>query len=288
MGSSLTINGSVKDGMSNDIVTNIQKNMNSWVGSGSGTVAIAYSDGNNKITYSANNTKKYALTLQTEQGKKYIIVLSAKSPTGFIGASNTISITNGLTKEYITISNVASDNYKEYKKLLTAEDVSVTIELDLSKVQSSNAIELDIKDVSLYVLGVAEGGGGGGEQESVVDDFYIQCVSAYPDTHEGATASRTIHVDNSGGYTYLSFEWKNDGSATGYGWIEGNYTFNGVKTQLYFQQNAQTDVGDTIKINVSGLPSSFDVVFQVNSTTGYQYSTSTSRLNISNMILTNE
>ena len=156
MASILTINGSIKDGMSNNIVTDIQKNMNSWVGSGSGTVSIAYSDGNNKITYSANNSKKYSLTLQTEQGKKYIFVLSAKSPTGFTAASNNISITNGLNKEYITLNNAASNDYKEYKKLFTAEGETITIELDLSKVQSSNAVELDIKDVSFYVLGVSK------------------------------------------------------------------------------------------------------------------------------------
>lgn len=118
-------------------------------------------------------------------------------------------------------------------------------------------------------------------------DFAFSCVSIYPTSHEGASATRTITIDNSGGYSYLSFKWSNNGSATGYGWIRGSCTFDGTTTYLYQQSNAETDVDGSVRLNVSGLPSTFTVQFDVASETGYQYTSSKAQLNVSEIRLTN-
>lgn len=416
MGSVLTLNGAIKDGMAGDIVTNVQKNMNGWVASGTGTVTLTYADGVNTLefanggesgakskfiedykqiynvtmpsawadyfltiwknkgvsgvwencpylytyseggsyknfmqvnsdsrlnssnalqiyqgdkvnsvgnsqfsqntvsTYYSNSSatftmqngggninhawgtyedwlnpisKKYDLTLATEANKKYILTFGAKTSTGFTTGADAIKITNGTTTGTISIDGTSSNDFTEYKILFTAETTSVTIELDLSAIQSSSDIELDIKNVSLYEIGVS-GGGGGSDYEVVTEDFSFQCTSAYPETHEGATASRVVSVDNSNGYTYLQFTWSNNGAATGYGWVQGQYTFNGVTTQLYFQQNSISEIGDTVKLGIVGMGTTFDVTFIVNATTNYQYSSSTAVLNITDVILTNE
>lgn len=414
MGSVLTLNGAIKDGMAGDIVTNVQKNMNGWVASGTGTVTLTYADGvnsfefanggesgvktkfsqeyygiygfylneyslneiltkwkdkgvtnnfncpylytfqetssyanvrlcrtndringttfhavsgdcsgspsvqvvstpnypyswyitTNEFTGDYNNplnlhywgryedylnpiSKKYDLTLATEANKKYILTFGAKTSTGFTTGADAIKITNGTTTGTISIDGTSSNDFTEYKILFTAETTSVTIELDLSAIQSSSDIELDIKNVSLYEIGVS-GGGGGSDYEVVTEDFSFQCTSAYPETHEGATASRVVSVDNSNGYTYLQFTWSNNGAATGYGWVQGQYTFNGVTTQLYFQQNSISEIGDTVKLGIVGMGTTFDVTFIVNATTNYQYSSSTAVLNITDVILTNE
>ena len=437
MGSVLTLNGAIKDGMDGDIVTNVQKNINGWVESGSGTVTLTYADGVNsfefenggggsytppstlqevkdwyhnngiygldekieslfnynsgtltnkafgimksttdltgssmnlvifvanrmsnnyaldysqpqnywcliydgnysyaysyreyKATYNYNTntlinvdtgsqstagyafsynssseptlilsteeppvtsiSKKYDLTLATEANKKYILTFGAKTSTGFTTGADAIKITNGTTTGTISLDGTSSNDFTEYKILFTAETTSVTIELDLSAVQSSSDIELDIKNVSFYEIGVAGGGGGGSDYEVVTEDFSFQCTSAYPETHEGATASRVVSVDNSNGYTYLQFTWSNNGAATGYGWVQGQYTFNGVTTQLYFQQNSISEIGDTVKLGIVGMGTTFDITFIVNATTNYQYSSSTAVLNITDVILTNE
>lgn len=431
MGSVLTLNGAIKDGMDGDIVTNVQKNMNGWVESGSGTVTLTYADGVNSFEFenggggsytppstlqevkdwyasygytnidsicqnmylyncqnkvyaiyednnsskclifafqaftggvltpsiSGSNTfisqfvngnsqsfaanwrvidynksthtyseisnaqtsagfivadgiqlspststlyrsdidhpvvtisKKYDLTLATEANKKYILTLGAKTSTGFTTGTDAIKITNGATTGTISLYGTSSNDFTEYKILFTAETTSVTIELDLSAIQSSSDIELDIKNVSFYEIGVAGGGGGGSDYEVVTEDFSFQCTSAYPETHEGATASRVVSVDNSNGYTYLQFTWSNNGAATGYGWVQGQYTFNGVTTQLYFQQNSISEIGDTVKLGIVGMGTTFDITFIVNATTNYQYSSSTAVLNITDVILTNE
>lgn len=129
------------------------------------------------------------------------------------------------------------------------------------------------------------------ESQSVTSDFSIQAYSEYVEgqTDFSQTITQNVTINNAEGYKLLMFDWSNDGSTTGSTLINmrGSYQINesGYFKVNLFNLSASQSVDGSVAIDISDLPSTFTMTFEVFADIRYQYAVSLSKLNISNFVL---